>query len=418
VTTHGGSGTDTLTIRDVYNPDNTIYSITASSMSRPGAAGVTYDHVRLSVFGGIGNNTFNVLGALPSQVTLTAANLNSNTLNIDDGASTVDTTYMITSSSIARTGSAVLSYAGNITNLVLTGGSGNNTYSVASTLATYPTTLNTGCGIDTVNVLGSTGPLFVNNGGSGNRVMLSNAATTLAGVGHVILNDPSNRAAVTVDDSGFTGSTDYTLTSTQVAAAAWPNFLLIYNDPASLTLDGGTGVDQFNIESTASATATTVNAGSGGNRFDLTPTDQYLADVAGPLSLLGGGSDTLVFWDTANPNAETYTFDDIPSNLTLATVPVSVNFFGMATVYLETNGMSTVNDPSGTVLVDVPPPSAPDAAHKPPMGPSPAAAGGLVQALFDAARNRSTILPADLRTQWAQEPKDDSDLHVWPAWPV
>src|SRR5262249_51336157 len=104
-------------------------------------------------------------------------------------------------------------------------------------------------------------------------------------------------------------------------------------------------------------TATTITAGSGSNRFDLTPTAQYLAAVAGPLNLVGGGADTLVLWDTANPNAETYTFDGIPSTLALATVPSFLTrWSGMAAVYLETNGLSTVDDPSGTVLVDVPPP--------------------------------------------------------------
>jgi hypothetical protein len=34
----------------------------------------------------------------------------------------------------------------------------------------------------------------------------------------------------------------------------------------------------------------------------------------------------------------------------------STSWSCMAAVYLETNGMSAVNDPSGTVLVDVPPP--------------------------------------------------------------
>jgi hypothetical protein len=70
------------------------------------------------------------------------------------------------------------------------------------------------------------------------------------------------------------------------------------------------------------------------------------------------GADALVFWDTANPNAETYTFDGIPSMLALATVSTfATNWSGMAAVYLETNGMSNVNDLSGAVLADVQPPS-------------------------------------------------------------
>jgi hypothetical protein len=189
-----------------------------------------------------------------------------------------------------------------------------------------------------------------------------------------------------------------------VAAAAWPNFLLVYNNLARLNLKGSSGDDAFAIESTASTTATTVTAGSGSNRFDLTHADQYLAAIAGPLNLVGSGADALVFWDTANPNAETYTFDAVPSNLTLATVPVSINFVGMATVYLETNGMSTVNDPSGTVLVDVPPPGPPDTAQPPPMAPS-RAAGGLVQALLDAVHERRAAVPG--APLWTDAPVGD-----------
>ena len=232
---------------------------------------------------------------------------------------------------------------------------------------------------------GTAGPLLINSGRGGDTITLSNNAATLGGIGHVIINDPSNSAAVTVDDSSFEGSTSYTLTSTQVAAAAWPNFLLLYNNLAALKLNGSSGDDQFNIEGTASATATTVTTGSGRNRFDLTPTTQYLAGVAGSLCLLGSGADTLVFWDQANPNAETYTFDGVPSMLALATVPsFATDWSGMATVYLETNQMSTVNDPSGTVLVDVPPPGADTAL--PQLTPAIAAERSIVQALLDDRR--------------------------------
>jgi hypothetical protein len=220
-----------------------------------------------------------------------------------------------------------------------------------------------------------------------------------------------------VDDSGFAGSTTYTLTSTQVAAAAWPNFLLSYNNLASLNLKGSGGDDSFAIENTASPTATTITGGSGNNRFDLTHTDQYLADIAGPLNLLGGGAGTLAFWDTANPNAETYNFDGIPSNLTLATVPVSIKFFGMAAVYLETNGLSTVNDPSGMVQVDIPPPpDAPDTARQPPGTPAAAVDGSVVQALLEAARKEPAVLPevwvADLQPPGAPKSKEDAGLQL------
>jgi len=480
VTVHGGSGTDIVVAEDWNYSTSTTYTITGSSVSRPGSAVISFNNISgfVSIRGGSGNNTFNVLGTLQSSVQVFAgfAGLGSDTLNIDDRSNAANTTYTITGSAVARTGSAAITYL-NITNLVLNGGSGTNTYNVLSTPSLYPTSLNTGSGVDTVNVqstagplsifstggggsdtvnvgnagsvqgilgavtvtnlvsftrlnlddssdpdprsvtlsasgltgilsglapapidyattavnslnvrggsggntftitallvpttldtgsggdtvhvLGTIAPLTIDSGG-GDTITISNSTGTLGGIGRVTVNDPSTSAVVTVNDSRFAGSTDYTLTRTQVAAAAWPNFLLVYNNLAGLNLNGSSGDDQFNIESTASRTATTVTAGGGSNRFDLARTAQYLDAMAGALNLQGSGADTLVFWDTANPAAETYSFDNVPSTLALATVSAfATHWSGMATVYLETNRMSTVDDPSGSVLVDVPPP--------------------------------------------------------------
>jgi hypothetical protein len=99
--------------------------------------------------------------------------------------------------------------------------------------------------------------------------------------------------------------------------------------------------------------------------FALTPTSQYLAGIAGRLTFNGTGNDSLKFYDRNNPGSETYTFNSVPSTLSLATLPgFAVNWTGMGSVTLYTNGMSTVIDPSGTVIVD---PSSPAPA---PHGPS------------------------------------------------
>ncbi len=394
VIVRGSSGNDNISFFDFDNAANTTYTLTGSSVVRTGSAAVNYSNITgLFFFGGTGNDTYNILGTLPIPLTIDAG-LGSNALNIDDGSNAADTIYTVTASSIARTGSGAVSYS-SITNLILTGGSGNNTYNISGTPSGSPATLNTGSGVDAVNVRGASGPLTINSGSGGDTITLSSSTATLGGIGHVILNDPSNTATVTVDDSGFTDSTTYTFTNTQVAAAAWPNFLLSYNNVASLNLNGSSGDDFFEIEGTAGATTTTITAGSGSNHFDLTPTDQYLADIAGPLNLSGSGADTLVFRDTANPNAETYTFDDIPSMLALATVPTfAASWSGMAAVYLETNGLSTVDDPSHMVQVDVPPPpGAPDTAREPPRPSSRAAAGSLVRALLAAEPPRPAALP-------------------------
>jgi hypothetical protein len=403
VIVHGGGSGSLVTLRDESNNADTGYAITGSSVTRSGAAMITYDNLGrgMRVVGGTGNDTFNILGTLPGTVGVTGG-AGSNTLTIDNGSNTGNTTYTIMNTSIAWTGSTSMTYSG-ITNLVLTGGSGNNTYNLLSGEGLLSTALNTGSGANTVNVRSSGtpvfirssgGPLSINSGGGGNTITLSNSAATLNGIGHVTINDPSHGTAVTADDSGFTDGTAYTLTSTQVAAA-WPNFLLTYTNPANLHLQGSSGNDTFDIEGTAGTTATTVTGASGSNRFDITPTNQYLAAIAGPLTLVGSGADTLVFSDQANPNAETYTFDDVPSMLALATVPTfDTNWSGMGSVYLETNGISTVNDPSGAVLVDTPPPSpppSPGGGISPPLG----RANLLVIIDLSCALACGTLVPSD-----------------------
>jgi hypothetical protein len=94
------------------------------------------------------------------------------------------------------------------------------------------------------------------------------------------------------------------------------------------------------------------NVGTGSSSFDLSSANQSLAS----LTVHGGGTDTPVFFDTAYPDTQTYHFDAAPSSLTLTAVPVSVSFTDMASVFRETKGHSTMNDLSGAVLVDMPPP--------------------------------------------------------------
>jgi hypothetical protein len=84
-----------------------------------------------------------------------------------------------------------------------------------------------------------------------------------------------------------------------------------------------------------------------------------LANIYGTLTLNGGGSDILEFFDQNHSGPETYTFDSIPSNLTLGTdLAFHCNFTGIASVYLETNldPGNVISDASMSVLVDVPAP--------------------------------------------------------------
>jgi hypothetical protein len=60
VTVLGGPGFDTLSINDQANPSSTTYALNASTVSRPGAAAVTYADIdRVFISGGGGFNTYN-----------------------------------------------------------------------------------------------------------------------------------------------------------------------------------------------------------------------------------------------------------------------------------------------------------------------------------------------------------------------
>src|SRR5262249_53081326 len=73
---------------------------------------------------------------------------------------------------------------------------------------------------------------------------------------------------------------------------------------------------------------------------------------------------------------------------------VRVNFFGMGSVYLMTNGPSTVDDPSGTVIVDP--------AGGPPRGPA-GFSGRIVESELPERRGPRTgpISSGDKRTRAA-----------------
>src|SRR5262249_35498257 len=97
----------------------------------------------------------------------------------------------------------------------------------------------------------------------------------------------------------------------------------------------------------------TINGGTGGNCFHITPTTQSLANIAGRLTLNGGGNDILHLFDTHNPNKERDTFASVPRMLPRAADPrFSANRTGMAAVYLHTTGHSFVDAPSTLVNVD------------------------------------------------------------------
>jgi hypothetical protein len=279
---------------------------------------------------------------------------NSSTLVANDsGYGGVDG-YTLTASAytIGRSSNFLLTF-GTPAALALYGaGAGGNVFTLTGTPAGTAVAVNPGPTGDQINIQGSaaTGSVTVNTG-TGDVVTLRNGQGALDGLGSVAVLDVTGSSAVVADDSGYGGNDDYVLVDLTLTIARSPGFLLTYSGIAQFSLTGGSGSEFFDLDTTS--VPTTVQGGSGGNHFHISPFTQYLAGIVGPLTLQGSSTDILEFFDTNNPSAETYAFDSIPSMLTLATVPgFAANWTGMGTVVLETNGMSTVQDPSNSVLVD------------------------------------------------------------------
>jgi hypothetical protein len=248
---------------------------------------------------------------------------------------------------------------------------GGETYTVSSSaltvrrLATFQLTYNGIAGL-TLNA-STTGGNSINVRGTGantaltvdtgpyDAVDLTSTANTLDPLGAVTVNDATGTSSVLVDDSGYGGSDTYTVTASTVTIGRSAAFNLTYYGIGSLTLNGGFGGETYLLDSTV--VPTTVNGGAGANCFHVDDYggNQYLAaDILGPVTLNGSGADVLDFFDTYDPNSETFNFDAVPSMLTLGSNGVTIaTFSGMGGgIYVLTNGFSTANDQSGTVIFD------------------------------------------------------------------
>jgi hypothetical protein len=195
----------------------------------------------LTVDGGAGNTTFNILGTLGGSSTTT--------LNTGDG--------------------------NDVVNVQASGGA---------------TTLNLGAGTDTVNV-GSQEP---NAGGT--LAGIQGALIVVGGSG----SDTAN-----VDDTGDTTVNQTgTLTATALTGLGMGAKGITYSGLAALNIALGSGGNTFNVQATAAPTATTVTAATGTNTFNigsLAPaTAGIVGGVQGPLIINGSGNDTANVDDTGD----------------------------------------------------------------------------------------------------------------------
>ena len=256
----------------------------------------------LNLNGGLGNDTFNFGSLMPTtggtvnnlvgQVTVNGGG-DSDTVNVDDTADTTSNTGTVTATSLTGLGMGNGINYSSVEALNISLGSGGNTFTVSSTNAATTTTLNSGSAADTINLLADSGLTYINaqggndtiniqstsavtnvNTGAGtNTVNVGSLAPTTGGIvdniqGALIIVG-SGSDTLNIDDTGSAGSKTGTLTATTLTGLAMGASGITYSGLAALNISLGSGGNIFNINNTYSATATTLNSGSGADTVNL-----------------------------------------------------------------------------------------------------------------------------------------------------
>ncbi len=315
----GEDGSDTLTVNDQGAAAGKGYVLTASTLTRAGVVLVssygTLEQVNLNTTGladsvavrgtapgtavqvnaGFGDDTLTVGGAgggldgVQGPLGFNGQDGTGDRLIVDDTGSSAGRFFDVSTTSVARSGSAQIDYF-LAESVVVKGGAFDDTFNVRATLSSTPVTVNTGDGNDTVTVgtafLESIqGPLTVNGQAGGGDVL-------------------------DISDAGTVGRT-YTVTSTTVSR---PGAALIkYGTVENVAVNGTIADDRFNVLSTAAGTAVTLRAGGGNDVFVVgsnadSPGSSTLNLIQGALTLDAGvGIDHITLNDPANGSGQTFT---------------------------------------------------------------------------------------------------------------
>src|SRR5262249_40771829 len=138
------------------------------------------------------------------------------------------------------------------------------------------------------------------SGGGNDVVNIGNAGSVQGITGAVTISNTVSRDHVNIDDSTDTGGRTFTISSGGVTGLAPAAINLPASSVSTLLVNGGSGGNTINVETTAAGTTTTVNGGTGGSTFNLSAGAHNLANLAGLVNINGqGGTNTLNVLDQA-----------------------------------------------------------------------------------------------------------------------
>ncbi len=362
LTLDGGSGTDSLTLRDIGDSSDDILTLTATSLGAGafdtffgGGGSATHTGVEsITVNAGSGDSNISILATSASTSTTLDAGggddivqvssngtgasgdldgllgaltilggAGANALLVSDADAPAANSATLTATTIAGLAPVSLSYTATGTwggGLVIRGSGHADTFAITSTSAGATTDVRTLGGDDTIRVssdgTGATGSLAalagdlaIDVGAGSNTIAISDAAEATPGANAAVTASSTAIAGLAGPGGGSnialaaSGGTVAALTLIGSNSASVAEGYTISDVPGPFTLALGAGHDGVTLQGTAHAT--TLNAGAGNDTLSLGSSGAGLGDITTPVALdAAGGADTLTLDDAADPSAD------------------------------------------------------------------------------------------------------------------
>lgn len=328
VTINGLGGDDTFLISSNNGPT----TINAGLGNSTFTVQTLLADLTINTGAGISTSTINLatkLSQLQGAVTITGTG--TDTLNISDAANTLGGVGELTDTTLTGFGMAAggITFTG-IQALNLNFGSGADTLGVnAVSNATTAVVVNTAGGDDTVNLAAVSYPLTLSTGTGTNTINAGDLAPTLTGgklvklQGAISIDGTAGATTLNLDNTGDTSPQVANLTASALTGLGMGSAGITYTALASLNLSLGSGGNAVTIAATAAATVTSLTGGTGTDVFDVVSTAgpfiistgsgnttvnvAVLNAMQGAISVTGNGSDTLNIDDSADTSDKTGT---------------------------------------------------------------------------------------------------------------
>jgi hypothetical protein len=207
---------------------------------------------------------------------------------------------------VVNAGSLVAEFPGDsFSSIIVTGSNADNTIAVQSTVTGVPVTVNEGAGhaslsIGADNLDAIQGPITINGDASGMPAA----------------------SALVLNDQGFAGSRTFTITD---GTMTWGGLVITYAGLGSITIQGGTGGNSFDVFATSASTAITIQGGGSSDTLvGSNAGNTFLISGSNAGSLGGGAYASPVFFSqvgnlAAGSGGDTFQFRDgasLTGNLT------------------------------------------------------------------------------------------------------